>query len=314
MRRAARVLLAGPGHVGTAFWELASARPDLEVAGVVRSTGATLADLLERGSWDVVADATPSGLDDGGPALAHARLALSRGIPFATAAKGPLVCGYRELIEIAGRTGAGFRFSAATGAGLPTVDTVEFALAGARVLSFEGVLNGTSNYVLDRMAAGEDMETALAKARELGIADGDGRQDISGVDTAAKVVAIANAIWSIPIELADVSVLGIAGLGPAEVQAAAAAGGAIRLVGTACMDEGRRPEARVAPTMLAATQPLAAVRGSEKAITFETTTMGRLTLSGGASDPRAAGAALLRDVLLLLRLGGRVTPPLGGGG
>jgi homoserine dehydrogenase len=308
------VLLAGPGRVGTAFWELALARPDLEIAGVARSTGATVAELLEGGSWDVVADATPSDLNGGGPALTHARLALSRGVHFATAAKGPLVCGYGELVEIAARTGAGFRFSAATGAGLPTVDTVEFALCGARVLSFEGVLNGTSNYVLDRMAAGEDMETALARARELGIADGDGTQDLSGTDTAAKVVAIANAVWTTPIGLADVSVEGIAGMEPPEVQAAVEAGGALRLVGMAGHAQGGRPEARVAPVRLDASHPLAAVRGSEKAITFETATLGRLTLSGGASDPRAAGAALLRDVLLLLRLGGRVAPPLGGGG
>jgi homoserine dehydrogenase len=191
---AARVMLVGPGRVGRAFLELAAGRPELTVAGVVRSRGPKVAELLEREEWQVVADATPTDLATGGPALVHARLALGRGVHFATAAKGPLVRGHRELLALAARTGAGLRFSAATGAGLPTVDTVEFALAGARVERIEGVLNGTSNFVLDRMAEGADHDGALAEACRLGIADGDGRQDVSGADTAAKLVAIANAV------------------------------------------------------------------------------------------------------------------------
>jgi len=301
MTRPARVLLAGPGRVGGAFIDLASARSDIEVAGVARSSGPTVAELLDSGPWDVVADATPTDLETGGPALRHARLALGRGIHFATAAKGPLVNGYRELLSLAASTGAGFRFSAATGAGLPTVDTVEFALAGSAVEGVEGVLNGTSNYVLDRMAEGVEMSVALDEARERGIADGDGRQDISGADTAAKLIAIANAIWGSEARLDDVSVEGIEHLAPREVRDAAAAGGAYRLVGTA----HAAGAASVAPRRLERGHPLVAVRGAEKAITFRTDSFGVLTLVGGRSDPKAAAAALLRDVILLLRVGGR---------
>jgi homoserine dehydrogenase len=295
------VLLAGPGRVGSAFLELAGRRSDLVVAGVVGSRAPSLAQLLEAEAWDVVADATPTDLQSGGPALEHARLALGRGIHFATAAKGPLVRGFQELAALAREHGAGFRFSAASGAGLPTVDTVEFALAGSPVERVEGVLNGTSNYVLDRMAAGVELQPALAEARALGIADGDGGQDVSGADTAAKLVAIANAVWGDAPGLEEVAVEGIQALPPAAVREAAAAGGAYRLVGTACAGG----KARVAPRCLDARHPLAAVHGADKAITIWTETMGALTLLGGKSDPRAAGAALLRDVLLLLRVGGR---------
>jgi len=304
VRRPARVLLAGVGRVGSAFLELAAARPELEVGAVVRSTGPTVDELLAGGGWDVVADATPSDLTTGGPALVHARAALGAGVHFATAAKGPLVRGHGELRELARRTGAGFRFSAATGAALPTVDTVEFALAGARVLAMEGVLNGTSNYVLDRMGESVELETALAEARERGIADGDGRADVAGADTAAKLVAIANAVWGGDLALEDVAVTGIEGLDPAQVRAAARAGEAVRLIGRAVLEEGR-VRAEVRPVRVTRDHPLAGLRGADKAITFETDTMGRLTLSGGRSDPRAAGAALLRDVLLLLRVGPR---------
>jgi homoserine dehydrogenase len=315
----ARVLLAGAGRVGQAFLELAAERSDLVVAGVAHSHGPGVAELLAGDEWQVVADATPTDLETGGPALEHARLALGRGVHFATAAKGPLVTAYRELTDLAAASGAGFRFSAATGAGLPTVDTVEFALAGSRLERIEGILNGTSNFVLDRMAQGCELEAALAEARALGIADGDGWQDVSGRDTAAKLVAIANAAWGppfslrlagrvregvrpeFPLSLQDVDVTGIQDLAPASVRNAAASGAAYRLVGTAGVAEAPR----VRPERLEAGHPLAAVRGAEKAITFRTDTMGTLTLIGGRSDPRAAGAALLRDVLLLLRIGGR---------
>jgi len=226
---------------------------------------------------------------------------MSRFIHFATAAKGPLVRGHRELTALAAATGAGFRFSAATGAGLPTVDTVEFALAGGRVERIEAVLNGTSNFVLDRMAAGAALDAALAEARALGIADGDGRQDVSGADTAAKLVAIANAVWDRDLSLEDVALTGIEDLEPAALRGWAAAGGAHRLLASA----SATGPAVVRPERLDAGHALAGVRGAEKAITFHTDTMGTLTLTGGRSDPRAAGAALLRDVLLLLRVGGR---------
>jgi homoserine dehydrogenase len=298
----ARVLLAGAGRVGQAFLELAAERSDLVVAGVAHSHGPSVAELLAGDEWQVVADATPTDLETGGPALGHARLALGRGVHFATAAKGPLVTAYRELTDLATATGAGFRFSAATGAGLPAVDTVEFALAGSRLERIEGILNGTSNFVLDRMAQGCELDAALAEARALGIADGDGWQDVSGQDTAAKLVAIANAAWGrAPLRLQDVDVTGIQDLAPASVREADASGAAYRLVGTAGVAE----TPRVRPERLEAGHPLAAVRGAEKAITFRTDTMGTLTLIGGRSDPRAAGAALLRDVLLLLRIGGR---------
>jgi homoserine dehydrogenase len=319
MTAPARVLLAGAGRVGQAFLELAADRAEFLVAGVARSRGPRVGELLAEGEWHAVADATPTDLETGGPALEHARLALARGVHFATAAKGPLVTGYGELCALARSTGAGFRFSAATGAGLPAVDTVEFALCGSRLERIEGILNGTSNFVLDRMAEGCELDAALAEARQAGIADGDGWQDVSGRDTAAKLVAIANAAWGtapslplagrvgegvspkFPLSLQDVDVTGIQDLTPISVREAAASGAAYRLVATAGVDEA----ARVRPERLEPGHPLASVRGAEKAITLRTDTMGTLTLIGGKSDPRAAGAALLRDVLLLLRVGGR---------
>lgn len=301
----ARVLLAGPGKVGSAFLRLAERRDDLEVVAVVGRSGRSVAEHLSTGAWDVVADATPTDLETGGPALANARVALGRGIHFATAAKGPLVCAYRELQDLSERHGVGFRFSAATGASLPTVDTVEFAFAGAKILSFEGVVNDTSNFVLDRMAEGMSMPAALAAATAVGIVDGDGRPDLSGADTASKIVGIANAIWSADLRIADAEIDGIYEISAERIAQVARRGGAVRIVGSARRDGAGVVHVAVGPRELEPGDPLLGVPGFTKTITYTSDTMGKLTLAGGQSDPLAAGAALLRDVLLLLRVGAR---------
>ena len=301
-----RVLLAGPGRVGRAFLALARVRDDIDVAGVVASAGPTVADLLDQGRWDVVVDATPTDLESGGPALAHARLALGRGIHFATAAKGPVVLAYRELSALAARNGVGFRFSSAAGAALPTVDLIEFCFVGARILGIEGILNGTSNYILDRMLeSGASLADALAEARELGIAEGDGHLDVSGVDTAAKLIAIAIPALVADLQLDQIPVSGIEQVTVERLRAAQSVGKSVRLLGRAQIVDDR-VLAEVSVQLLDQSHPLAHVRGAQKAIKFETNTMGTLTLIGGRSDPVSAGAALLRDVLLLRRMGGRM--------
>lgn len=300
----ARVLLAGYGRVGRAFHNLVERRNDMTITAIARSTGPSVADLLDRDEFDVVADATPTDLS-GGPSYHHARLALSRGIHYATAAKGALVRGYGELLQIADSTGAGIRFSAAAGAGLPTVDLAEFCLAGSRLVALEGILNGTSNYVLDQMRDGLTIEQALAEARTLGIAEGDGRKDVSGHDTAAKLIVLVNALMAASIDMNQISIEGVDAWERGRMASTWESGRYIRLIGRAGYRDGRI-KAEVCLEEIGRDHPFAAVEGANKAITFETTNMGRITVTGGKSDPSAAGAALLRDVLLLLRVGPRL--------
>ncbi|HET8627629.1 MAG TPA: hypothetical protein VFL91_09430 [Thermomicrobiales bacterium] len=203
--------------------------------------------------------------------------------------------------DLARRSGARLRCGAAVAAALPTLDVAEVALAGARIAAFAGVLNGTTNFILDRMAAtGQPYEEALAEAQARGIAEPDPSLDVEGRDTAAKLVILANAIFDDELRFADVAVTGITGVTPSEVAAARAAGGALRLVGR-CRWEGGRAVATVRPERLAADDPLAHVGGAEKAIVYQTDTMDRVVVMGGKSDPRGAAAALLRDVINLYR-------------
>ena len=249
---------------------------------------------------DVLVDATPTDLVTGEPGASLIRAALERGMHVATAGKGALVRHGAELRALAAARGVRLRYGAATAAALPTMDLLRAGLAGTRIERIEGVLNGTSNAILSAMRErGVAFDEALADARAAGIAEADPRLDVEGWDTAAKLVLLAAAAWDASPTLDDVERTGITAVTRDEVVDAAAGGGRLRLLGIATADGGRL-RLRVAPVALPADHPLAAVDGTEKGVSFTTTTLGRITLTGGASSPRGAGAALLRDVIHLV--------------
>jgi homoserine dehydrogenase len=251
---------------------------------------------IENVEADVLIEATPTDLSTGEPGAAHIRAALARGLHAVTAAKGPLVFHLRELRTLASERGLQLRIGAATAAALPTIDLAESCLAGTDISRIKGVLNGTSNFILTELAAGQSYDQALRRAQQRGIAEADPTLDVNGHDTAAKLVLIAAWIWDADLRLRDVPTVGIVGVAPSQISAAAKAGSKVKLIGTAWRDPSG-VHASVGPETLSIMDPLAHVEGADKGVTFTTDTMGELTVIGGKSDPTGAAAALLRDVL-----------------
>ncbi len=255
-------------------------------------------DLIHSARADLLVETTPTDVRTGEPALGHVRTALARGMHVVSANKGPFIRAYRELTLLAQEKGAALKISAAAAAALPTIDVAETCLAGTRILAVEGVLNGTTNFILSRMRTrGQSYQEALAEAQALGIAETDPTLDVEGFDTTNKLALIANVCMDAELNPEDVARTGIAGISLEEVRAASARGNVLRLVGVAKRDEQGRVSARVAPQALAADHPLAGVEGAEKGITYTTDTMDRVTVVGGKSDPLGAAAALLKDLV-----------------
>jgi homoserine dehydrogenase len=255
--------------------------------------------VLRRLKPGVFAECISSPPETGEPALGHLREALSRGWHAVTADKGPLAADAGGLREAARAAGTGFRFSAATGAALPAADIALFSLAGAEIESIQGILNGTTNFVLTRMGRGESYEEALAAARRLGIAEPDPTRDVEGLDAAVKLLILSNLVFGESRQIGDVRVRGLSAATADEARRAAAAGRKIKLLASA-VRRGGRTELSVEPAVLDAGHPLFGVDGAEKGVTFFTDTMGAVTVSGGKSDPRGAAAAMLKDIILLL--------------
>ena len=170
-------------------------------------------------------------------------------------------------------------------------------LAGTHVSSIEGILNGTTNYILSKMRNnGTPYDVALKEAQNFGIAETDPSYDVEGKDTANKIVLIANQVFGKTVGLADITVKGITRVTPDDIEAASKDGKVIKLIGTAQMVDGDL-RLSVAPKAIDEKHPLAAVNGSEKAITYMTDTMGSITVSGGKSSPVGAAAAVLKDLI-----------------
>ncbi len=255
-------------------------------------------DVLRNAEADVLIETTPTNIETGEPALSHVRQALQRGMHVVSANKGPFIHAYRELRGLADQNRVQLKLSAAAAAALSTLDVAQTCLAGAEILSIEGVLNGTSNYILSRMRTQqEDFATALQAAQLAGIAEADPRLDVEGFDTANKLALIANITMGLNMTPADVKRSGISQVTPDEIQQATTTDHVIRLVGRVQRDNGNKPQATVAPEALPPDHPLVNVDGSEKGITYATDTMDRITVTGGKSDPLGAAAALLKDVI-----------------
>ncbi len=244
----------------------------------------------------------PSDLRTGEPGLSLMAAALSHGWHVATASKGALVVAYRRLMNLASTRGLALKFSGATAAALPTLGVGTLALAGTEITSIEGILNGTTNFILSRMSEGKTYEDSLTEAQASGIAEPDPAHDIGGWDTASKILLLANACLGCDFGLADVRVEGITGVSSEDIRAAAKRGEALKLIGSCVKGpSGAGWLIDVGVKALSPSHPLGNVGGTEKGVTFTTEEMGTVTVTGGRSNPRGAAAALLKDVINIFR-------------
>ena len=318
-----RLLLAGYGVVGRAFHELlleeAARFPSPpRVVGVLRRSGAwvdeaglrpgatllnkrqqlSLPEALDKLKPDALVELTPSNLQTGEPGAGHIRAALERGVPVVTANKGPILRHYGALTALAREKGVPLRFEGTVAGSIPTLNLHEHCLPGNPVTRIDGILNGTSNYVLTRMTEeGLGFEEALKEAQELGYAEADPTADVDGHDAAAKVCILANHVLGIPLQFEDVRREGIRSITAAAIRLARKEGYAIRLI--ASVDAATR-QASVAPRLVPQDSSLN-VGGSLNVVRLTTAHAGAFTISGKGAGGRETATAVLSDLLHVLR-------------
>jgi homoserine dehydrogenase len=244
---------------------------------------------------DIVVELTTTNLKDGEPGLSVIRDALARKIPVVTANKGPLVLAYPELAALARANGAPLLHSAAVTGGLPTVNIGARDLGVATIEKFEGVVNGTTNYILSRMAQGQTYTEALKHAQDIGMAEADPSLDVDGWDAATKLVIIANAVLHRPATLKDVTVEGIRQITPDDLLAAEEHRQTIKLIALA-ERVGKNYNLSVRPTWLDKTHPLARLGAGMMGVIYETDINGTIFASIEEQDPYPTAAAVLRDL------------------
>jgi homoserine dehydrogenase len=180
--------------------------------------------------------------------------------------------------------------------GAPIFSLWRECLPAVRLRGLRGILNSTTNLILDLMGQGQTFEAAVAHAQSIGIAETDPSADILGWDSAVKVAALVTVLMGIPLTPAEVSRRGIEGLTPHDLASARAEGRRWKLICRA-EREGDRVRASVAPEPLDPADPLFSIEGTSSAVTFETDVLPSLTLVEGNPGPETTAYGLLADLI-----------------
>jgi homoserine dehydrogenase len=295
-----RVGLLGHGTVGSAVDLLLPERADAiahvtglrpEVTGVLTTSRGDFEEILE-GS-DLIVEVM-GGID---PAHEYVTRAIRAGKHVVTANKQLLAEHGEELWGLAREHGVQLRFEAAVAGVVPIIRVLQESLTGQHIDRLHGIVNGTTNFILSRMAAtGASYGEALKEAQELGYAEADPSDDVSGKDAAAKMAILARLAFDTPVHLSDVPYEGIEHLTAEDIAYARELGLSLRLIGTA-ERIGDELAVRVHPAFLYAGHPLSSVDGPFNAVTIESPSITEITLSGpGAGGPQTA-TAVIGDVI-----------------
>jgi homoserine dehydrogenase len=259
--------------------------------GTLGGTGEDVESIRSSGA-EVIIETTPTNLREPIRAIERLRAAMALGCHAVCVNKAPLATAMPALVEVASYNRVHLRYSGTVGAGTPVLAWAERCTLGDRILSTRAVLNGTTNFILTRMADhAETFEAALAEAVRLGYAETDPSNDIDGLDTAAKIVILANHAMRLRVGLPQVRITGIRGIPLDHLRQARERRCSVKLIGQIDA-EG----VRVGPAEVPVGSPLD-VPGSMNAVTLTLERTGEVSLVGRGAGGRETATAIIRDLV-----------------
>ena len=329
MTRPLSIGIAGLGTVGGGVLTMLRQNADIIAARAGRPIAVTAVSARDRSRdrglslaglrWydDPVALAADPGVDvvveviggSEGPARALVEAALAAGRPVVTANKALLAVHGASLAAAAETAGVALAFESAVAGGIPAIKALREGLAGNRIRSVAGILNGTCNYILTVMRErGREFAEVLADAQKLGYAEADPAFDVDGIDAAHKLAILAALAFGRPVDFAAVHVEGIRRISALDIAFAGELGYRIKLLGLARQTEAGI-ETRVHPCMVPAGAPIARVDGVFNAVVAEGDFVGRVMLEGRGAGAGPTASAVVADLIDIAR--GRTTPVWG---
>ncbi len=293
---------AGGIDLGKAL-RLAEAGRSIEACG--RAIRVPAREYVRRARADVVVELTPLRIAPRQPALDHIVAALEGGKHVITPNKGPVVYHYRRLRELARRHQVGFRYEGTVMDGAPVFNLLQEALRGAHVLSFEGILNSTSNFILSEIEAGRSYEAGVEAARAMGFLEADPSLDLEGWDATVKACLLANVLMGGRLRPEAVPRRGIAGIDAGWVREARRGGRRVKQVARGWR-EGRAARASVGLEELPPDHPLFPIDGTSNALLVRTDMLKELLVSERYPGLRQTAFAVYSDLVAIHE--GRLLP------
>jgi homoserine dehydrogenase len=286
----------------------------------------SLEQVLERAEAEVLLDASATNLKTGEPGRTNLLAALRRGMDGITCSKGPVYAAWDELRSAAETGGRILRYEGTVMSGTPLISLIREGMSGNRVRRIEGILNGTTNFILSRTEEGAPYEAALREAQEAGYAEADPTADVDGWDAAVKLAILARALTGERLDVEDIFKDSLTPEAADRSRRALAAGNRLKVVATLERAEPNPPKesgetgpiagtetpiapadvspglrARVELRELPGDHPLARIRGARNAAAVETDLLGTVTIEGPGAGPTETAAALLSDLMTVTR-------------
>ena len=284
---------------------------DLERAlGFVEETGVlpkqretvlqkTSLDIAKSVDYDVLVEMTPLEFSDGHTAKEHIAAALKRGKHVICANKGPLAWHYAELRSLAEKNGCELLFETAVMDGAPIFKIVRDCFKMCRVTEIKGILNSTTNYILQGLEQGKVVKDIVNESKKRGFIEADPRNDMTGKEAAAKMIVLANTLMDADVTPDEVEINGIDGITKEQIDEAASRGNVIKLICRAYHKDGKVC-VRVAPEEISRMDSYATVTGTSLTVSLTTDLMGTVTLTEESPEVDQAGYGIFSDLLTIV--------------
>ena len=253
-------------------------------------------ETIAKSGADILVELAYTDLTTGEPALSHVKQALNNGMHVSMTNKGPVALAFPELRKMAADNNVQIGIEGTVMSGTPSLALGNEMLLAAGITKIQGILNGTTNYILCEMEKGLEYQTALKQAQELGYAEADPSGDVNGHDASAKVVILGNLFMDLALTLSDIDCTGIAKITAKDIEQATEQNKHWKLIGT--VEKTKTGFiASVKPEMIAKEHPLASISGATNAITYSTELLGDITLIGPGAGRLETGYAVIEDIL-----------------
>jgi len=270
--------------------ELANRGEKLDQAGLY---------VAQNANYDALLELTPLNIFTGQPAINHIKAAFGRGKHAITANKGPIAWAFRELREMSVEGGCQFYYETTVMDGTPIFNLVSDTLKMCNVTAIDGILNSTTNYLLEELAKGVPYDEAMEEGRRRGFVETDPSMDVEGWDAAAKLTALMNVLMDAGITPDKIIRKGIDGISADEIAEAAENGKVIKLLCNGKFDGGTAT-GTVMPALLDRTELLATISGTSSAVSISTDLMGKVTIVEHDPEIEQTAYGVFSDTLRLI--------------
>lgn len=291
--------------VNEAGIDLSKACKDMETlsrfdADGIDCSGMGSMEIADTVNYDVLIELTPLAIFSGQPAIDHIKSAFHRGKHVITANKGPIAWAFQELNELARARGVRFYYETTVMDGTPVFNLVDETLRLCRVTEVTGILNSTTNFILEELAKGKDYDTVILEGKKRGFVEADPSMDVEGWDAAAKITALLNVLMGAGITPDQIDRKGIGDITIEQLRDAEARGKVIKLLCRGTIENGK-VVGRVAPVEIDKNSLSAAITGTSSVVSITTDLMGTVSVVEHDPEIGQTGYGILSDLIRVIK-------------